>query len=69
MPRTIAAPAVQSNEYTICTGFEMHQVVGDSNPVPRRINMNKAHRGQYDRSIQDIQKKYNEWHDIEFGLV
>ena len=52
--RTITAPAVQRNEYTICTGFEMHRVVGDNNPVPWRRNTNKARRGQYDRIRQDI---------------
>ena len=67
--RTITKPAIQSNEYMIYSGFEMHRVVGDSNPVPRRRNSNKARREQYDRSRQDIHKTFNEWHDAEFGVV
>ena len=67
--RTITKPAVQSNEYMIYSGFEMHRVVGDSNPVPRRRNTNTARQGQYDRIRQDIHKTFNDWHDKEFGLV
>ena len=33
--RTITEPGVQNNEYLICSGFEMHRVVGGSNPNPR----------------------------------
>ena len=67
--RTITKPAVQSNEYMVFSGFEMHRVVGGSNPVPKRRNTNTARRGQYDRIREDIHKTFNEWHDKEFGLI
>ena len=33
--RTITTPTVQSNEYMILQGFEMHQITGRNNPVPK----------------------------------
>ncbi len=57
--RTITKPTVQNNEYVVCSGFQMHRVVGSSNPVPRR-----------QKAIgRSNERNYNDWHDREFGVV
>ena len=54
--RTITKPTVQSNEYMILQGFEMHQITGRNNPVPKQ------------RSNSSYQTTFEQWHDSEFGI-
>lgn len=72
--RTITTPQIQSNRYLIHSGFDMHRVIGSSNPVPRsrprsaRAGRSRG-RGVYDPPIQNLQTSNENWHDREYGLV
>ncbi|KAL7550152.1 hypothetical protein ACHAWF_013398 [Thalassiosira exigua] len=58
--RTITKAIVQNNRYFVYGGFEMHRLLGDSNPAP------KFRSGA---RVNDIDKRSDEWHDREYGLV
>ena len=68
--RTITTPQIQSNRYLIHSGFDMHRVIGSSNPVPRsRPRSARATRSIYDCPLQNLQTSVENWHDREYGIV
>ncbi len=54
--RSIVEPNVQSNEYMVLQGFQMHQVTGCKNPVPKH------------QSKSMYQTTFEQWHDNDFGV-
>ena len=66
--RTIIDPTVQSNEYFVLQGFEMHQVTAQNNQVPRPRSV-RTPRGAYARLFQNNQTNYDQWHNKEYGVV
>ena len=76
--RIITKPQVQSNQLLLHTGFEMRQLLEDSNPVPKsrpaserrsRVTTASAGLGEYARPRQNNQRSRESWHDKEYGIV
>ncbi len=76
--RIITKPQVQSNQLLLHTGFEMRQLLGDINPVPKsrpaserrsRVTTASAGLGEYARPRQNNQRSRESWHDKEYGIV
>jgi hypothetical protein len=76
--RTITKAQVQSNQLLLHTGFDMKQLIGDNNPVPksrpaserrRRETSATASLGEYARPRQNNQRSRESWHDKEYGIV
>ena len=77
--RTITVPQVQNNQLLLHTGFKMHQLRGESNPVPRSRpasarrqssqSSSAASLGDYARPYQNNQSSSESWHDKEYGIV
>ena len=66
--RNEVEPMVQSNEYMVLQGFDMHRVAGRSNPVPRPRSVT-GQRGFYSRVLQNYQTTFEQWHNKEYGAV
>ena len=76
--RTITKAQVQSNQLLLHIGFDMKQLIGDNNPVPksrpaserrRRETSATASLGEYARPRQNNQRSRESWHDKEYGIV
>ena len=61
--RTDTSPIVQSSKYYIPFGFEMHRILGRSNPVPKIRTSTRPKNGNTSNHTTA-----ERWHNIEFGL-
>ena len=68
--RTFTSPIVQSYKYFIPFGFNMHRILGRTNPVPRMRRSTRSNGGgnTYDTPQSDNQTSDEAWRNKEFGL-
>jgi len=64
--RTETQPIVQHNKYLIPLRFEMHQMLGEKNSVPK---LRTSTRSDASRSYLNNTKRIEDWHDKEYGVV
>ena len=58
---------VQNNKYLIPLRFEMHQMLGEKNSVPKLRT--STTRSDASRSSLNNTKRIEDWHDKEYGVV
>ena len=64
--RTETIPIVQNNKYLIPLGFEMHQMLGEKNSVPK---LRTSTRSDLSRSFLNNTKRIEDWQDKEYGII
>ena len=64
--RTETQPIVQNNKYLIPLRFEMRQMLGEKNSVPK---LRTSTRSDASRSSLNNTKRIEDWHDKEYGVV
>ena len=72
--RTNTEPIVQNSKYLIPFDFEVHRVIGESNPVPRLRTSTRKNQQEQDQAyacprLNNQRSRDEDWHDKEFGLV
>jgi hypothetical protein len=64
--RTETEPIVQNNRYLIPIDVTLHQMLGQSNVVPK---LRTSTRGDVRQSAINNRRRVNEWHDRELEII